>query len=161
MMIMIIVEIIMIRLTNWFQKVETICRWAARNLSTSRSWLWSVLSIKSSSSSSSLSSPSLSLPSSLPIPVFPCIDRQRSRQCWIGTLSSHACALSTSDQTYGNHNDDHDNHNDDHDDHDNRYTVKCRTNSVANRNCLMVWCGAYPLEELLSEPDIRKMRMID
>ena len=31
---------IMIRLTNWFQKVETMWRWAARNRSTSLSWLW-------------------------------------------------------------------------------------------------------------------------
>ena len=27
-------------LTYWFQNVETMCRCAARNLSTSRSWLW-------------------------------------------------------------------------------------------------------------------------
>ena len=132
MMIIITIKIIMIRLTNWFQKVETMWRWAARNRSTSLSWLWRwneivaifivfffimiifipiiIISIINSNcmifASTSLGCfNEIVIVVVFVIPAFPCRDRRRSRRCWIGKPLFRACAPSTSGQKYDHDHD--------------------------------------------------------
>ena len=123
-----------LKLTNWFQKVETMWRWAARNRSTSLSWLWGlsvitkwcqlnaiiivvvaitvIILLTIAINSVIVNIFSFKLYSHHPSrPASPCRGRRRSRRCWTATLSSRAFALSISDDQHGHiHGDNHENY---------------------------------------------------